>query len=116
MCTGITIIDDVILEPLQSFIVMLNATDPNVVIISDQLQINIVDNDGKVAVKLSFLLFNFPLYDNCTVAIDIMVPPNIIVHEYDGVANICVSVTGNSQAQREVAVELSISSGGSATG
>ena len=49
-------------------------------------------------------------------AISITLPPTTVVQETEGVATICVSLSRNSQAQREVMVELSINSDGSAAG
>ena len=45
--TNITIIDDSILEPLQSFAIVLTTTDSDVVILNGRQLINIVANDGK---------------------------------------------------------------------
>jgi len=114
MCTNIIIIDDSILEPLQFFSIVLTSNDSDVVIRNGQLMINILANDGK---KRLFHIATLYLYFiSCILAISIMLPPTIVVQENSRVATICVSLSRDSQAQRDVAVELSIITEGSAEG
>lgn len=46
-CFNISIIDDSIVEPNQSFMVILSSSDTNVTIDNQQLLVTIIDNDGK---------------------------------------------------------------------
>ena len=48
ICTNIAIIDDAILEPLQSFSILLTSNDSNLMVQNGRLLISIVDNDGEI--------------------------------------------------------------------
>ena len=47
MCSIISIIDDSILEPAQSFSVVMTTNYSNVIIRNDRLVLSLMDNDGK---------------------------------------------------------------------
>jgi len=47
-CLNITIIDDNALEGVQSFTMMLTASDPDVVLGNDVMAMTIIDNDGTI--------------------------------------------------------------------
>ena len=57
MCSSISIIDDSILEPVQSFSVLISTTDSNVIIRKERLVLSLMDNDGK-----SYLVYKFSYY------------------------------------------------------
>ena len=46
-CFNVGILDDDVVEPEKTFLVMLNTGDPQVTLLPDTATITIIDNDGK---------------------------------------------------------------------
>ena len=65
ICANIAIIDDNIIEPLESFTVTLSSTNFQVNILIRNALVSIVDNEGKIIIS-SHCNIDAGYYDTCT--------------------------------------------------
>lgn len=107
VCVNVSTLQDHLVETLETFTVVLESVDPSVIFNPSTLTGNIWDDDCKIAISVSLIIF-FDFYyelDPSVVTIDLD-QEHYTVAEEEGYLEVCLEAVNTAQLAHAVTVTL----------